>query len=134
MRYGLEYICKDVVEGVSLKDARAGPNHIIFAGRWVKAYTQDSENHYCNGRHVGQEANQDGDADAAFYAATPPLEAKRALFSLWANERTRDGLHLKIHLLDVNMAYFNGRPRRAMYIRRPAELGLGKDVVGRLRL
>ena len=39
---------------------------------------------------------------------------------------------MKIHFLDVRKAYFNGRPRRRMYIRLPAELGLGKGYLGRM--
>ena len=94
---------------------------------------QDSRNPDCRGRYVAQEVNKGGEADAAFYAATPPLESKRMLFSMWAKEKTRNGVPLKLHFLDVTKAYFNGVPKRSMCIRLPVELGLGKNVVGRLR-
>ena len=74
-----------------------------------------------------------GEADAAFYAATPPLEAKRVLFSRYASERRRGNKPLKLHFLDVRKAYFNGVPRRSIYIRMPPELGLGKGTLGKLR-
>ena len=52
---------------------------------------QDSEHPDYRGRYVAQEINRGGEADAAFYAATPPLEAKRLLFSMWSRERERNG-------------------------------------------
>ena len=73
-----------------------------------------------------------GDTDPSFYAATPPLENKRLLFSQWATERTRGGKALKLSFVDIVKAYFNGRPTRSLYVRLPKELGLAKGVVGKL--
>ena len=84
-------------------------------------------------RLVAQEVNTSGDADPNFYAATPPLEAKRILMSGWASERKRNGKQLKLHLLDVRKAYFNGVPKRSICVKMPAEPGLGKHVYGRLK-
>ena len=65
----------------------------------------DTDQPKCKGRYVAQETNAGGEADAAFYAATPPLEAKRVLFSRWAKERcmcTAVGTErLQLHVLDL---------------------------------
>ena len=37
-----------------------------------------------------------------------------------------------MHFLDIRKAYFNGRPKRDLYVRLPPELGLGRDAVGKL--
>ena len=81
-------------------------------------------------RLVAQEVNLH--ADMSFYAATPPLEAKRLLFSEWATKHTRGGARLQLSFVDVVKAYFNGVPDRNLYIRFPPELGMPKDMVGRL--
>ena len=85
------------------------------------------------GRYVAQEINVGGGADASFYAATPPLEAKRLLMSRWATERKRNGKNLKIHMLDVRKAYVNGVPTRSLYVKLPFEMGMGKSVWAKLR-
>ena len=83
-------------------------------------------------RLVAQEVNHgDGPTDA-FHAATPPLESKRLLFSQWATERKRHGQHLKISCVDIRKAYFNGKPNRSLYVRLPPELGLPRNVLGKL--
>ena len=81
-------------------------------------------------RLVAREVAQE--ADPSFFAATPPLEAKRVLFSQWATEYKRDGVHLKLSFVDIRKAYFNGIPTRPLYLRLPPELGLPRDVVGKL--
>ena len=53
-------------------------------------------------------------------------------FSSWSQERTRNGKALKVHFLDVRKAYFNGVPRRRIYVKLPKELGFGKTTVGLL--
>ena len=68
-------------------------------------------------RLVGQEINNH--ADESFYTATPPLEAKRFLFSQWATELSRDGSHLQLGVVDEKEAYFYGVPTRNLYVRFP---------------
>ena len=77
---------------------------------------------------VAQEVNLH--ADESFFAATPPLEAKRLLFSEYASRAKSEDL--QISFVDVKKAYFYGVPERTLYVRLPPELGLGKGVVGKL--
>ena len=53
-------------------------------------------------RLVAQEVNTH--EDSSFFAATPPLESKRMLFSQWATERVRGGSALKLAFVDVRKA------------------------------
>ena len=62
--------------------------------------------------------------ESAFYSSTPPLEAKKWLFSRYARERTRNGQPLQLSFVDVKKAYFYGRPTRDIYMTPPRELGL----------
>ena len=80
---------------------------------------------------IAQEVNK-GDACSDFYAATPPLEAKRLLFSERATKKTLGRKRLKLHFTDIRKAYFNGKPTRSIYIRLPPELGLPKNTLGKL--
>ena len=129
----LEYVCKEAFEGVNLKEAKSDPEHVLISGKLANCNKQDAMNPKCRCRFVGQEVNVNGEHETAFYAATPPLEAKRLLMSQWARERKRDGHDIKLHCIDVRKAYFNARPKRSIYIRLPQELGLGRGVVGRLK-
>ena len=129
----LQYFCNLVFRGVDVKDALADPSGKIVGCRWVNCNKGDLTNPDVRCRLVAQEVNNgEGPNDAAFYAATPPLEAKRMLFSQWATERTRDGKHLKLSFIDIRKAYFNGTPTRSLYVRLPTELGLPRDVVAKL--
>jgi hypothetical protein len=60
------------------------------------------------------------------FAATPPLEAKKILFSLWAS---CPGLCLDF--VDVVRAYFHARARREVYVDLPAE-DYDEGMCGRL--
>ena len=98
--------------------------------RWVLCNKNDSADPDIRARPVAQEISTF--ADDSYYAATPPLEAKRLLFSQWATEQWRGGKRLKLSFVDVRKAYFNARPTRRLYVKLPCELGLGKEVVARL--
>ena len=82
----ISYLCKEVVEGITLQEALDDPAHVLVPGRWVNSNKGESDHPDCRGRYVAQEVNHGGEADAAFCAATPPLESKRILFSQWAKE------------------------------------------------
>ena len=128
----LSYFCSVVFQGVTTDEALKDSDGKIVGCRWVNCNKGDLENPDVRCRLVAQEVNHgDGPTDA-FYAATPPLESKRLLFSQWATERKRDGRHLKISCVDIRKAYFNGKPNRSLYVRLPPELGLPRNVLGKL--
>lgn len=110
----IKLLCDEVVEAVDVDEALKDPDHVLISGRWINHNKGDSDQPRCRGRYVGQEVNAGGEADAACYAATPPLDAKRTLFSRMASERRRGNKPLKLHFLDVRKAYFNGVPRRSI--------------------
>ena len=94
----MRYVCAKVVEGVHWDDVVKDPERVIVGGRWVTHNKGDVDHPCCRGRYVAQEINTNGDADPSFYAATPPLEAKRILMSRWASEKKRASKHLKLHV------------------------------------
>ena len=71
------------------------------------------------------------DKRSQFYASTPPLEAKKFLFSRYARERTRNNEPLQLSFVDVKKAYFNGTQSRNIYMTPPKELGLPKSLLAK---
>ena len=71
-------------------------------------------------RLVAKEINRQESED--MFAAAPPLEAKKALFSLAVSENTikKRGV-AKIMFIDVKRAYFHAKARRPVYIQLPPE-------------
>ena len=106
----LSYICDKVFGGVSYDEAKEDPELITIGSRWVNCNKADAERPDVRCRLVGQETNRGTGGSDDFYAATPPLEAKRLLFSQWAMERVRRGKTLKLSFVDIKKAYFNGVP------------------------
>ena len=72
----------------------------------------------------------DKDRDDLF-AETPPLEAKRLLFSR-AVSRRRDGKLRKLLFIDVRKAHLNPECKEDVYIELPEECGVGKGMCGKL--
>ena len=69
-----------------------------------------------------------------FAASTPPLEAKKLLFSMMASLRKdAKGRPLELAFIDVKKAYFNAVPKRVIHLVPPKELGLPAGYVARLR-
>ena len=124
----LEYFCDKVWVGVPIDVARNDPDGKIIGSRWVNCNKNDINDPDVRCRLVAQEVNLH--ADESFFAATPPLEAKRLLFSEFASRAKSEDL--QISFVDVKKAYFYGVPERTLYVRLPPELGLGKGVVGKL--
>ena len=83
----LQYFCDKVWEAVPLAEAQSDPEGKIIGSRWVNCNKNDINDPDVRCRLVAQEVNVH--ADESFYAATPPLEAKRLLFSQWASEQER---------------------------------------------
>ena len=63
---------------------------------------------------------------ASEFAATPPLEALRALISIAASNRK-----LLLDFLDVRKAHLNGIAKRRIIVRLPKELGRGYGLLRR---
>ena len=111
-----------------MAEAMADADGKIIGSRWVSCNKNDVNDPDVRCRLVAQEINLH--ADESFYAATPPLEAKRLLFSEWSSRVKNEDL--QISFVDVKKAYFYGIPERTLYVRFPPELGLGKQMVGKL--
>ena len=128
----LQYFCSVVFRGIDISEALKDPSGKVVGCRWVNCNKGDLSDPDVRCRLVAQEVNHgDGPTDA-FYAATPPLEAKRMLMSQWATERKRDGQILKLSFVNSRKACFNGRTNRSLYVRLPPELGLPRNTVGKL--
>ena len=80
----LDYFNTTVWEGVTLDEARRDPEGKILNGRFVTSNKGDLRKPECRDRYVACETNTHD--DVSFFAATPPLEAKRLLRSQWATE------------------------------------------------
>ena len=106
-------------------------DHVCVRSRWVCCNKGDAQNPDIRCRLVACEVNKDGKQDN-FFASTPPLEAKKLLFARYARERRRKGKCLQLSFIDIRKAYFNGIPKRPVYMRFPKELGLPTNAVGKL--
>ena len=87
--------------------ARTGA--IIVGGRWVLCNKGDVQKPKVRGRWVATEVNYEH--DMALYAATPPLEATRLLFSKFAQRHPHQP-DLELSFLDVTEAYFHAEPKK----------------------
>ena len=91
--------------------------------RWVDINKGDLLNPDYRSRLVAKEIKRDKRED--LFAATPPLEAKKMLFSLAVTEGI--GFHgdrsrgMKIDFIDVRRAYFHAKCKRKVYIELPKE-------------
>ena len=99
--------------------------------RWVLCYKGDAGQPDVRARLVACEVNYGGTKEDNFYAATPPLEAKKMLFAKFADAPTLQGVRQRLSFVDIRKAYFNGIPRRNIFMSLPRELGLPGHWVGR---
>jgi hypothetical protein len=127
MQEELAYFCDKVWVGVPMAEALEDTDGKIIGSRWVNCNKNDINDPDVRCRLVAQEINLHH--DDSFYAATPPLEAKRMIFSEWAS--TQD-VYRQLSFIDVKKAYFYGVPDRNLYVRFPPELGMPKNMVGKL--
>ena len=123
----LYYFNQHVWTAVPMDVALQNADAKIVGSRWVICNKNDQSDPDVRARLVAQEISSH--ADTSFFAATPPLEAKRMLLSQFSTERRRRGHNLKLSFIDVQKAYFYGTPSRKIFIRPPVELGLPKHVV-----
>ena len=86
MHEEFEYFCDKVWVAVPLSEAQNDARGKIVGSRWVNCNKNGINDPDVRCRLVAQEVNLH--ADDSFYAATPPLEAKRLLISQWATEQS----------------------------------------------
>ena len=70
--------------------------------RWVDINKGDEDNPEYRSRLVAKEIKKDRNQD--LFAATPPLEAKRLLFSMFAHQRRKRGPLLEMSFCDITKA------------------------------
>jgi hypothetical protein len=84
--------------------------------RWININTADKDNPEYRSRLVAQEIKRDKRED--LFAATPPLETNKHLFSIAAMFRDNG---MKLDFIDVRRAYVHALARRAVYVKLPEE-------------
>ena len=126
----LDYFNDRVWQVELREDMLKVPDHVFVRSRWVNCNKGDALNPDIRARLVACEVNK-GDKHDSFFASTPPLEAKKLLFAEYAKQRTRDGKPLRLSFIDVRKAYFNGIPKRPLYMAFPKEMGLPSNLVAK---
>ena len=89
--------------------------------RWVDVNKGDDVNVEYRSRLVAKEIKKDSTND--LFAATPPLEAKKALLSMAVTEGIGygDGWSYKLDFIDIKRAYFYAPAKRDVYVKLPME-------------
>ena len=85
---------------------------------WLDINKGDQTSPDYRSRLVAKEFNHSHFDD--MFAATPPLEAKKILFSLAASQG-ESSEPLKLMFVDVKRAFFYARARRDVYVKLPPE-------------
>ena len=85
----LSYFNDHVWEAVTMDEMRTYKDWKLVRSRWVLCNKGDHVNPECRARLVACEVNKANTKEEAFFAATPPLEAKKALFMKYALDRPR---------------------------------------------
>ena len=85
--------------------------------RWVDVNKGDDKNPNYRSRLVAQELNKDKRPD--LFAAMPPLEAKRLLYSMMMSTDEQEGIVMDF--IDVGRAYLHAKAIRDVYVRLPDE-------------
>ena len=105
-------------------DTRKLKDSKTVRSRWVLCNKGDAASPDVRARLVACEVNYGTTTEASFYAATPPLEAKKILFAKYADEPVRLGKQQRISFVDIKKAHFNALPKRNIFMSLPKELGL----------
>ena len=87
--------------------------------RWVDHNKRTQEDPDIRSRLVAMEFNK-GPMEGVF-AAMPPIEAKRLLFSLFTTLREQGSEEYVLNFLDAKKADCHARPRRQLYVELPPE-------------
>ena len=113
-----------VYSKVPIEECRRVTSKEPVGSKWIDINKGDSANPEYRSRLVAQEIKRDVRDD--LFAATPPLEAKKALFSLAASSLAKgrsvnDRGVQKLLFVDVKRAYFYAQARRDVYVKLPPE-------------
>ena len=117
----------EITDANKVKDFKDGK---VVRCRWVICNKGDAVNPDVRARLVACEVNYGG-KDDSFFASTPPLESKKMLFARYADHPIKNGLPQRISFVDIRKAYFNGIPKRNIFMSLPKELGLPSHLVGK---
>ena len=96
----------------------------------------DAESPDVRARLVACEVNTSGTKEDSFFASTPPLEAKKLLFSEFSATARNPALlsdEYVLSFVDIKKAYFNGRPKRNVHLAFPKELGIPENFCAHLK-
>ena len=112
-----------VYKKVSIHEAWRVTGKAPIGVRWVDINKGDEINPEYRSRLVAKEIKKYADLD--LFAATPPWEAEKLLFSMavtrgigWSCSKEKGHM---IAFIDVRRAYFHARSRRTVYVQLPAE-------------
>ena len=114
----------DMTTAQGYKDAK------VVRCRWVLVNKGDATTPDVRARLVACEINHGGGKEEDYYASTPPLEALKLLFAKFANSPVVNGEPMRLGFVDAKKAYFNGIPKRNVFMRLPREMGLPSHMVG----
>ena len=134
MEEELNYFNAHVWDATEKTMAATTDGYKLIRMRWVICNKGDSSAYDVRARLVACEVNTYKTDE--YYAATPPLEAKKLLFSEYANTARRPTNKSKLIVLsfvDIKKAYFNGVPRRNIHLAFPRELGIPPNLVAHLK-
>lgn len=116
---------------------QSAAGHRLVKTLWVDTNKGDDARPDYRSRLCARETRRSGGLEgleAQLFAATPPLEALRAILSLAMSRRcSRRGGRLKLGFIDIKKAHLFGKVKRKIFIELPAEAGVSSDFVGELK-
>jgi len=118
-----EYRKHNVYSKVPISECIAKTGKKPIGMRWIDINKGDKTNPDYRSRLVAKEIKRDSRTD--LFAATPPLEAKKMLFSLAVTDgygyNKDKSKGMKLDFIDVRRAYFHAKCRRDVYVELPEE-------------
>ena len=125
----------DVYDKVPLSECWQSTGRAPVKVKWIDINKGDNVNHEYRSRLVAKEIKMDKRLD--LFAATPPLEAKKLLFSAAVTEDV--GFHkgdkesgMKIDFIDISRAFFQADAIREVYVELPPE-DAGQGMCAKLK-
>ena len=134
MEEELEYFNAHVWDAVDRKFAYKTEDFKLVRMRWVICNKGDDKEYDVRARLVACEVNTFKTDE--YFASTPPLEAKKLLFSEYACTARQPAFakdDIVLSFADIKKAYFNGVPRRNVHLAFPKELAIPDHLVAHLK-